>query len=94
MDGTFAWRGTLIEIIEMIGEYLIIQEIHSKTVHIIYCSELDQTTNNSKIESESNIYSLGAWRECQEKAKENQSRQRQKQSFKRQPKRKLKLISL
>jgi hypothetical protein len=99
MDGIYTWKGTLVEVIEIVGEYLIIQEIQSKKIHITTTSELDQTIDNSKIESESNIYSLGAWKECQE-AIEEQERQsqyekkklRRKQSSKPRPRPKLKPV--
>jgi len=65
MEGIFSIKGIWIEIIEIFGELLVIQEIISKAIRTIFYYELDQADDNSKIKEESNIYSLRGWTECQ-----------------------------
>jgi hypothetical protein len=75
MDGIFTVHGICVEIIEILGEFLLVQEIVSKIIRLIICTEIDSIIQEQDIFLEkSNVISMFQSRQDRKNGKTDKRR--------------------
>lgn len=76
-------EGILVEIIDIFEESVLIQEVDSKEVYLVYYSEFDPSDAMLYNIEESNIISMEGWKAiCQEKKKKKKRKNQPKRAQK------------